>query len=176
MRMLFSKPPGARRRAAVFLDRDGVINEQVAGGYVTEWSQFRFVPGIRPALAQISGTGVPVIVVSNQAAVGKGLLDRDTLAGITRRFVRLLRKSNARIDAVYYCPHTPADGCTCRKPKPGLLIEAQRDWGIDLGRSVFLGDSATDAEAGRAAGCEVMLAPDEASLQLAWRWLAESGH
>lgn len=164
----------ARATRAVFLDRDGVINRRIVGGYVTDWSEFHFLQGALEGIARLAAHDASIIVVSNQAGVGKGLLSVNALAEITDGFVSAIQRSGGRIDAVYYCPHTPADDCACRKPKPGLLIEAQRDWGIDLGKSVLLGDSATDAEAGRAAGCEVMLAPDESSLQRAWRWLAGS--
>ncbi|MCC7176535.1 MAG: HAD family hydrolase [Bryobacterales bacterium] len=138
---------------AVFLDRDGVINRKIPGGYVTDWRHFEFVPGILPAMASLAELGVPVIVISNQACVGKGLLSRRLLSGMTQRFTRFVREGGGRIDAVYYCPHTAESGCGCRKPRPGMLERAARDFAIDLRASVFVGDSPTDVEAAAAVGC-----------------------
>jgi len=157
MRLLFSHRPVSGVTAGIFLDRDGVINEQIAEGYVTRWREFRFVPGIFEALAGLADLGVPVIVVSNQAAVEKGLVTRAELEQITRRFVGCLRRKGARIDAVYYCPHVPGRRCSCRKPQPGLLGIAAREWRLDLGSSVLVGDSAVDVQAAHAAGCSALL-------------------
>jgi D-glycero-D-manno-heptose 1,7-bisphosphate phosphatase len=157
MRLFFTQPPESGLRPAIFLDRDGVINQQIVGGYVTSWAEFRFLPGVIETLARLAEFDLPVIVISNQAAVEKGLIDRATLAGITRQFVGRLEEAGARIDAVYYCPHRPETGCECRKPKAGLLLEAAREWRLDLSRSVFVGDSMADMEAARAAGCKGIL-------------------
>ena len=171
LKRLVTRPPAASSRA-IFLDRDGIINQRIVGGYVTEWSEFRFLHGALHGLVTLAARPEAIIVVSNQAGIGKGIMSVNALAEITRRFVSKVQRAGGRIDAVYYCPHTPADECACRKPKPGLLLEAQRDWAIELGKSVLLGDSGTDVEAGRAAGCEVMLAPDASYLDAAWRALA----
>jgi D-glycero-D-manno-heptose 1,7-bisphosphate phosphatase len=145
------------RRPAIFLDRDGVINERVVGGYVTNWSEFRFLSGVGPVLRELRRFRLPLIVVSNQAGVGKGLMTRGALACITERFVAHLARAAVPIAAVYYCPHTPDAGCRCRKPRPGLLLRAARDWRIHLGRSILIGDSPSDVEAARAAGCQSIL-------------------
>lgn len=157
MHLLFSTPPRSGIRPAIFFDRDGVINERIVGGYVTEWAQFRFLPGIRESLARLAALGVPIIVVSNQAGVGKGLCSVGSLERITERFVAELASAGARIDAVYYCPHAPAENCDCRKPRCGLLRQAGREWRIDMGRSVLVGDSWTDVQAARSAGCKAVL-------------------
>jgi histidinol-phosphate phosphatase family protein len=172
LKRFVARPPAASR-CAIVLDRDGVINRRVIGGYVTQWSEFRFLFGALAGLVSIAERPEAIIVASNQAAVGKGLMSVNALGEITDRFVSTVQRAGGRIDAVYYCPHTPADECACRKPRPGLLLEAQRDWRLDLGRSVFLGDSETDMAAGRAAGCEVMLAPEATSLDAAWRRLVD---
>ena len=164
MRLLFSQPPSSGLRPAIFLDRDGVINERITDGYVRRWSEFRFVPGIIDALAMLSETPVPIIVVSNQAGVEKGLIKRSDLMELTERFVDCLRQASARIDAVYYCPHTPEEACSCRKPQAGLLLRAAQDWRIDLCNSVFVGDSVTDAEAAHAVDCGAILFDRTASL------------
>jgi D-glycero-D-manno-heptose 1,7-bisphosphate phosphatase len=157
IRLFFAEPCTSVVKPAVFLDRDGVINERIRDGYVTEWAQFQFLPGMVEAIAALSTLGPPIIVVSNQAAVGKQLLSRRVLGQITKRFVHALRQKGARIDAVYYCPHRSEMGCCCRKPKPGLLADAARDWALDLTGSVLVGDSSTDIDAAAAAGCNSIL-------------------
>jgi D-glycero-D-manno-heptose 1,7-bisphosphate phosphatase len=153
----FGDPPPRATRPAIFLDRDGVINERIVGGYVTSWGQFRFLEGSIAMLRELGRFKLPLIVVSNQAGVGKGLMSRANLARITERFVSRLRRAGASIAAVYYCPHTADAGCRCRKPRPGLLLQAARDWRIDLGHSILIGDSPSDIEAARAAGCRSIL-------------------
>jgi D-glycero-D-manno-heptose 1,7-bisphosphate phosphatase len=157
LRFLFGRLPSRGRRPAIFLDRDGVINERVAGGFVTSWDEFRFLPRIPQALAELSRLRLPLIVVSNQAGVSQRLIRPSALRNLTERFTGALAQAGARIDAVYYCPHAPDDGCRCRKPRPGLLLEAARDWRLDLRRSVLIGDSARDLEVARAAGCRSLL-------------------
>lgn len=153
----FSAPPKRGRRPAIFLDRDGVINERVVGGYVTSWNEFRFLEGCIAALRELSRFNLPLIVVSNQAGVGKGLMSRADLRRITTHFVAHLARARIAVAAVYYCPHISDSGCRCRKPRPGLILQAARDWRVDLGRSVMIGDSPSDIEAARAAGCRSIL-------------------
>ncbi|MFZ1974671.1 MAG: HAD family hydrolase [Candidatus Acidiferrales bacterium] len=157
MKILFREAVNAAKGPAVFIDRDGVINCRRPGGYVLDWSQFVFVPGIREALKQLSSLGLPMIVISNQAAVGKGLLGLDGLKEITARMNETLVADGTSLAAAYYCPHRIEDDCACRKPKPALLISAANDFNIDMSRSIFIGDSETDVEAARAAGCTPLL-------------------
>jgi D-glycero-D-manno-heptose 1,7-bisphosphate phosphatase len=145
------------RGPAIFIDRDGVINCRRPGDYVLNWSQFIFVPGIRAALKEIAGLGLPMIVISNQAAVGKGMLDTEGLQEITAQMHRTLLAEGTVLSAAYYCIHRPDENCICRKPKPALLSRAASDFDIDLSRSVFIGDSETDVQAARAAGCKPIL-------------------
>jgi D-glycero-D-manno-heptose 1,7-bisphosphate phosphatase len=149
-----AEPVPSAPRAGLFLDRDGVINERIFGSYVTNWSEFKFTPGIVAALCQISTLKLPMIVVSNQAGVGKNLITKEQLADITQRFVHELAAAGARIDAVYYCPHRPDENCRCRKPATGLLTRAAADWNIDLRGSLLIGDSQSDLAAAEAAGCK----------------------
>jgi len=153
LRVNIVEPVVSASRPALFLDRDGVINERIFGSYVTNWSEFRFTPGIISALCQLSTLQLPMIVVSNQAGVGKNLVTKEQLAEITQRFVSELAAAGARIDAVYYCPHRPDDNCRCRKPATGLLTRAATDRNIDLRRSVLVGDSQSDMAAAEAVGC-----------------------
>ncbi len=151
---IFSSPPLTGHRPAILLDRDGIINERIHPGYVTRWDEFRFVAGIREAIAELAELGLPIIVVSNQAGVGKGLVKGASLRDLTYRFVTEVKNSGGRVDAVYYCQHTPEENCACRKPQTGLLTRAAADWRLDLSRSVLIGDSANDLEAARAANCK----------------------
>jgi len=157
LRLFFTTPPRTGFSPAIFLDRDGVINERIQGGYVTDWKEFRFMEGVARTLAQLSALGLPMIVVSNQAGVGKGLLSVDALVRMTQQFVAELGKQGARLDAVYYCPHAPEAHCSCRKPGDALLRQAAEDWRLDLRRSILVGDSLTDLQAARASHCRAVL-------------------
>ncbi len=159
--LLFGAPQRDGGRPAIFLDRDGLINQRRYGGYIRNWEEFEFLPGIKAVLQQLSTLGLPMIVVSNQAGVGKGIVERGELDRMTVGFVEALREAGARIDAVYYCPHLVETNCDCRKPRSGLLEQAARDWGIDLPRSVVVGDSLTDVEAARNAHCRAVLLSEE---------------
>jgi D-glycero-D-manno-heptose 1,7-bisphosphate phosphatase len=157
LRILFSEPTRTTQGPAIFIDRDGVINCRRPGDYVVNWSQFVFLPGIRTALKKMASLRVRMIVISNQAAVGKGLLDLATLHEITAKMREALLADGAPIDAAYYCTHRADENCVCRKPKPALLQAAAEDFNIDLSRSILIGDSDTDVQAARAAGCASVL-------------------
>ena len=165
LRILFSEPNSNVKGSAIFLDRDGLINRRRANDYVLDWSQFIFIPGIRAALKQISTLGLPMIVISNQAAVGKGLLSSTDLREITIKMREVLLEDGTPLAAAYYCIHRQDENCICRKPKPGLLQAAAEDFNIDLSRSVFIGDSETDLQAARAAGCVPVLFGSEITLR-----------
>jgi len=141
---------------AVFLDRDGVINEN-RDNYVKSLTEFHFLPGALEALALLATTPLAVVVVTNQSAVGRGRMSEATLTAIHDWMLARVRDAGGRIDAVYTCPHRPEDACSCRKPQPHLLYQAAWELGIDLQRSVFVGDSVSDARAARAAGCDFIL-------------------
>jgi D-glycero-D-manno-heptose 1,7-bisphosphate phosphatase len=157
LRIVFSDPNRTARGPAIFIDRDGVINLRRPDDYVLDFSQFMFVPGIRPALKRLGSLGLPMIVISNQAAVGKGLLDSAGLQEITARMHQALIEDGTALAAAYYCPHRSDENCACRKPKPELLYRAASDFNVDLERSVFIGDSESDVQAARAAGCRPIL-------------------
>jgi D-glycero-D-manno-heptose 1,7-bisphosphate phosphatase len=157
LKIFFREAFDAAKGPAIFIDRDGVINCLRPGDYVLKWSQFVFVPGIREALKQLSSLGLPMIVISNQAAIGKGMLDPAGLEEITARMNEALLADGTSLAAAYYCPHKIEDDCPCRKPKPGLLLSAAADFNIDLSRSIFIGDSETDVQAAHAARCTPLL-------------------
>jgi D-glycero-D-manno-heptose 1,7-bisphosphate phosphatase len=140
----------------VFLDRDGVLNQNRAD-YVRTWGQVEFLPGVFAAMQRLAGSPFMVVVVTNQSAVGRGLMTVEGLAAINRGIVQQVQQAGGRIDAVYTCPHRPDEGCPCRKPRPGMLLQAAQDMDIDLERSYLVGDAVSDMEAGLAVGCEPVM-------------------
>lgn len=145
-----------RLKPAVFLDRDGVINENRLD-YVKSWSEVSLIAGALDALRALSRLNWPIVVISNQSAIGRGLTTRDAVDDIHRRLSEEVAAAGGRINAFYYCPHRPGEGCDCRKPAPGLLLRASRELSIDLRRSFMVGDSADDMSAAVAAGCKPIL-------------------
>lgn len=154
----FPTPPvrPASARPALFLDRDGVLNENRAD-YVRTPEQVVMLPGVEGALRALAATPYAVVVVTNQSAVGRGLMTAATLAEINRGIVTWIEQAGGRVDAVYACPHTPDAGCRCRKPRPGMLTQAAADLNLDLSRSWLVGDAVSDLEAAAAAGCHPLL-------------------
>lgn len=141
---------------AIFLDRDGVINRN-RSDHVKSWTEFEFLPGVLEALKELSQLNWPVIVISNQAAIGRGLVSRQEVDEINSRMVEAVHLSGGRIDHVYYCPHRPDEGCDCRKPRPGMILQAAKEAGLDLPRSYLIGDAESDLLAAVAAGCQAVL-------------------
>lgn len=141
------------RFATVFLDRDGTLNRKAPEGhYITTPADLQLLPGAADAVRRLNDAGVRVILVSNQRGVALGRLDAAALAAVQRALEAALAERGARLDAVYVCPHDRG-GCGCRKPLPGLLLRAAAEQpGVELGRSVMIGDAETDIAAGRAAG------------------------
>jgi histidinol-phosphate phosphatase family protein len=143
-----------KRRKTVILDRDGVLNRKPPRArYVCTWDEFEWLPGAQEALRLLNESGYRVIVVSNQAGVARGAMTETDLLDIHLRMKRDAWLAGGEIDAVYYCPHDWAAGCECRKPKPGMLFQAQRELHLDLSRTVFVGDDPRDGEAADRAGC-----------------------
>ncbi len=141
---------------AVFLDRDGVINRD-RRDYVRSWEEFEFLPGALDAFRLLATGPHRIIVVSNQSAIGRGLVSREAVDEIHARMIEAVRTGGGRIDAVYYCPHRPEDDCSCRKPRPGLLLRAARDLDLDLEGSWLIGDDLRDLESAVAAGVRPVL-------------------
>lgn len=140
----------------VFLDRDGVINEDRHGG-IRSWEQFRFVPGALDAVRRLGDAGHQVVIVTNQSAIGRGLATRAAIDNIHSRMLGEMVSRGGRIAGLFMCPHSPQLGCGCRKPQPGLLFKARDELGVDLGSSIFIGDHVTDLQAGLAAGCKSVI-------------------
>jgi D-glycero-D-manno-heptose 1,7-bisphosphate phosphatase len=138
---------------AVFIDRDGVICRNRVD-HVKSWDEFEFLPGVLGALARLAHSDLCIIVVTNQAIVNRRLVSGAVVDEIHERMVRAVGAAGGRVERVMCCPHRPDEGCSCRKPQPGLLLRAAQELDIDLTQSYLVGDAKSDMEAGRAAGCE----------------------
>ena len=143
-------------RRAVFLDRDGVISEN-RDDYVKSWQEFAFLPGVFEPLVVLAQTSFLVVVVSNQSAINRGLVNHETVQDIHRRMRRAVEDTGGRLDAITYCPHRPDEDCDCRKPKPGMLLQTARELDIDLARSYLVGDALSDMQAALAVQCKPVL-------------------
>lgn len=162
--------PDAPPPRFLLLDRDGVINVYRPGVYVSTPDDFEFLPGVLETLVLLTRRGVGIIVVSNQAGVGKGLLSPARLAAITDRMRAEVAAVGGKILDVLYCPHRPEDGCDCRKPRPGLFVEAARRYGFDPAGTWFVGDSRRDVEAAAAAGCRsALVLTGQAAIKGGWQ-------
>jgi histidinol-phosphate phosphatase family protein len=137
---------------AVFLDRDGVLTRE-RPDYVKTPNELEILPGIGPPLRALRERGFKLVVVTNQSVVGRGLATLDDLSRIHEKLQTELKRMGCDVDAIYYCPHLPEEGCSCRKPKPGLLLKAANDLGIDVKESWMIGDKEIDLEAAKRAGC-----------------------
>jgi D-glycero-D-manno-heptose 1,7-bisphosphate phosphatase len=138
---------------AVFLDRDGVLNPYIPGGYLLRADDVVVLPGVAAAVRRLNDAGLRVIVISNQQGVGKGLMTVSELAAIQQRMAELLmQEAGAHLDRCYYSTELAAENSPRRKPNPGMLLEAAYDYGLTLAHTVFAGDSATDIAAGYTAG------------------------
>ena len=139
---------------AIILDRDGVLNERPERAhYVTNWAEFQWLPGAVEALCLLGRAGYKVIIITNQSGIARGIMTEDDLAAVHGAMTIDIACEGATVDAIYHCPHGWDDGCFCRKPSPGMLFQAQRDFHLDLTKTTFVGDDERDIEAGEAAGC-----------------------
>lgn len=127
---------------AVFLDRDGTINEEM--GYINHLQRFRLLPGSAEAIARLNRAGLPVVVATNQSGVARKYFPASLIGQVHALMQELLARQQARVDAIYVCQHAPDEGCACRKPQPGLLLRAAQDLHLDLPRSYVVGDRFND--------------------------------
>ena len=149
-------------RPAVFLDRDGVLNEQM--GYINHESRFVLLPGVAEAIRRLNRAGLVVVVATNQSGLARGYFPESLLETVHEQLRRELAQAGAHLDGLYVCPHLPEAkvaayrlDCDCRKPKPGLLMRAAADLGLDLSRSYMVGDRYQDIRCGLAAGAKTVL-------------------
>ena len=148
--------------AAVFMDRDGTINEEVS--FLSRMEQLKLYPQTAEAIRLINAAGMKAVVATNQSGIARGYFSEDFVRSVHERINELLALEGARIDGFYVCPHHPLHGqgvykrdCDCRKPKPGLLLQAAREMNIDLARSYMVGDMLRDVETGKRAGARGIL-------------------
>lgn len=164
----------SHKQKAVFLDRDGTINRDV--GFLTDKDKMELIPGAAEAIKKINSSGYLAIIVTNQPVIARGELTFGQLEEINNKLETLLGKEGAYIDALYFCPHHPDKGfkgerpeykcdCECRKPKPGMILEATADFNIDISSSFMVGDSDRDVQAGNNAGCKSVLITATLTLQ-----------
>ncbi len=154
-----------KRDPIILLDRDGVLNKRMAKGeYVTSPDEFQWLSGSIEAITLLKSKGYRVVVITNQAGIARGALTKEELDAIHQKMQNDLQSSGVQIDKIYYCPHGWNEDCFCRKPKPGMLFQAQRDFCFDLSRTYFIGDDERDVEAGEAAGCKTRLLKEGESL------------
>ena len=135
---------------AVFLDRDGVVN--IDHGYVYKVSDFEFVPGILELCRRYRKLGYKLIIVTNQSGIGRGYYTREDFEQLTLWLERQFVANHSPLAAVYHCPHAPDAGCDCRKPLPGMLLQAAKEHDIDCSQSIMIGDKLSDMQAAMAAG------------------------
>lgn len=163
------------KQKAVFLDRDGTINKYV--GFLTNPEQFELLPGVAEAIKAINKSGYLCIVVTNQPVIARGEVTYEQLECIHNKMETLLGEKGAYVDAIYFCPHHPDRGfegevkelkidCGCRKPKPGMILRAARDYNIDLSNSYVVGDSESDIIAGKLAGCKTILVSNQSDIHI----------
>ena len=139
-------------KKVVFIDRDGTINRD-SPDYIKSREEFEFLPGSLNALKDLTLNGFTSIVVTNQSALPRKLISLKELERIHEMMRQMVESNHGGIKDVFYCPHMPADGCDCRKPEPGLIFQAQRQYTIDIAGAVMVGDSYRDIECGHNAGC-----------------------
>ncbi len=144
------------RQRAVFLDRDGVIIEN-RDDYCKSWAEVEFLPGALEALRRLSVSDRAIVIVTNQSAVGRGLLSAGQAHAINAQLIEAIQAHGGRIDAAYICPHHPDEACRCRKPAPGLFLRAAEELGVTLAEAWMIGDAATDVQAAHAIGARGIL-------------------
>lgn len=140
----------------IVLDRDGVINRD-SDAYIKSVDEWIPIEGSLEAIARLNHGGYTVVVASNQSGIARGYFDIETLSAMHRKMDSMLEKIGGRVDAVFYCPHGPDDGCSCRKPKPGMLLEIGQRFNVPLSNVIFIGDSVADIKAATSASAKTML-------------------
>jgi len=152
---------------AVFLDRDGVINRLEMGKYVLSWPEFEFLEGTIEAIAEISGAGFKIFIITNQSPIGRGLLTEEGLAVIHNNMLFEIEQGGGIVEEVFHCPHAPEEKCNCRKPEPGLFHQVNEKYDIDYANSWFVGDFESDREVAEKVGLKFILAKGPGGLKKA---------
>lgn len=153
-------------RAAIFLDRDGVINHK-RDDYVKNINEFKIFNFVPSAISLLKKNNFLIIIITNQSVINRKIITHDNLNQIHNNLKNVLHKYDTSIDAIYFCPHKPDENCDCRKPKSGLILKATQEFDIDLTQSWFIGDSQTDIDAAKTAGCKSFLVNKNKNLMFA---------
>ena len=158
----------------VFIDRDGVINHD-SSAYIKSWAEFKFLPRSLQALRILNQHHFRSYLITNQSAISRKLITPETLTRIHRNMVAEIVTAGGRMDDIFICPHLPEENCSCRKPKPGLILAAQKKYDIHLAGSYMIGDSAKDIICARQAGCGFALLVKTGNYDTAASELAAAG-
>ncbi len=157
-----SKKGSTTPKPAVFLDRDGTINEQM--GYINHTCRFHLLPGAAEAIKRLNDAGIPVVVISNQSGLARGYFPEELLLAVHEKMKRLLAEQGAHVDGIYYCPHHPEakkkefrEVCSCRKPKPGLILQAAEEMNLAPEQSFVVGDRWSDIKTAANCGARSIL-------------------
>ena len=142
---------------AIFLDRDGVINEEIS--YLSNPDDFKFIEGSIEALKLLKKLGYLLIIITNQAGIARGYFTENTLKSIHNKMIQILNQNNVELDGIFFCPHHPnfTGPCDCRKPNPGMILQAKDKYNINLRESFMVGDTLNDIKTGLAAACQTVL-------------------
>lgn len=162
------------REKVVFLDRDGVINRD-SPDYVKSVAEFEFLPRSLEAIRLLTENGFSVVVITNQSIIGRKLASPAALEAIHRHLIDTVKDYGGQIRDIFFCPHTPEDKCDCRKPRPGLIQQANRSYSVNLSDTVMVGDSVKDIQCARAAGCGAAVLVRTGNGEAAAKALQEKG-
>ena len=162
-----------KTQKAIFLDRDGVLNKN-KDDYVKNISELEIFPFISEPIRKFQSAEFKIIVITNQSAINRGLMTEKNLNEIHEKIQSFLIQNDTKIDYFYYCPHTPNENCSCRKPKSGLLLKAIDDFSIDVNNSWFIGDRDSDIQAGKSVGCKTLKIQNDVNLEKAASLILES--
>lgn len=161
-----------KQQRVVFLDRDGVINKDLPD-YIKSWEEFEFLPGSIEAIRLLNSKGFATIIITNQSAINRNMISKQGLEHIHALMKKAIKSGGGEIKDIFFCPHTPEEGCDCRKPEPGLIYQAQKKYQIDLPASIMVGDNAKDIECARRAGCGLSVLVKSENFSNAERFLSE---
>lgn len=149
------KLSSSKQSPAIFLDRDGTINEEVS--YLHEPERFKIIPNAVNGIKKLQDMGYKIIIISNQPGIGMGYYTKEDFYRVNRKMLTIFSKEGILVDKIYFCPHSKSEACSCRKPDQELIKRAEKDLNIDIKRSIFIGDKTSDIEAGRRAGMKTIL-------------------
>ncbi len=149
------KKMSLKKNKAIFLDRDGTINEEI--NYLHEPEKFKLLPNVIKGLKLLQNLNYKLVILTNQPGIGFGYFTKEDFFRVNLKMLKLFSKNKIFIDKIYYCPHTLAEGCDCRKPKIGLLKRAEKELNLDLKKSFIVGDQTSDILVGKKSGCKTIL-------------------